>query len=297
MKDNNRARLLVQLGVAESPVQVARSNRKARPSGCLEKRIILAVDDEPSSLELITMALESAAFDVLTAQSVREAKKFLQSRDDLALILTDLRMPEEDGFAFLTYLSGNLRFGSIPVIMLTSVADNAFVTRAIELGAIDYISKPFRPETLVTRVTRALERRRGTTVIVSDDTSTRMILTRMLANACGRIEAVTDAASALSLLDRVNADLLISELALADMTGLDLLLAVRDRNLEIPFVFLKDSQLRVPDHAILSAGGYGVIERPFFNQEVVRLVRAVISQCRYRLRVEPPRDGSTGHRE
>lgn len=103
---------------------------------------IMVVDDEPSMLRYLQTLLEVDSYDVTTAQSGVDALKQLRGGEKPDLVLLDLLMPELDGLQTLEQLR-QLR-PSVPVVMLSCVADTRKVAQAIKLGAQDYLTKPFQ---------------------------------------------------------------------------------------------------------------------------------------------------------
>ena len=121
---------------------------------------ILIVDDEPDTLELIEFNLKKAGFVVDKAASGREAlQKAPGFRPDL--ILLDLMVPELDGLEVFKLLRQNAATANIRVIMLTAKAAEIDRVLGLELGADDYITKPFSPRELVLRIKNVLQRAAG----------------------------------------------------------------------------------------------------------------------------------------
>ncbi len=115
---------------------------------------ILVVDDEKRMVRFIRLNLEHDGFEVIEAYNGREALE--RVREDLPdLVLLDVMMPEMDGFEVLRLLR---EFSEIPVIMLTARSTEEDIVRGLELGADDYITKPFSPRVLVSRVRAVLRR-------------------------------------------------------------------------------------------------------------------------------------------
>jgi two-component system, OmpR family, KDP operon response regulator KdpE len=125
---------------------------------------ILVVDDEPHLVDLLTSILEQNDYSVIEAGSGREA--IAKAREFMPdLILLDVMLPGMDGFETLKELR---QVTNAPVIMLTVQANEADRVRGLELGADDYIAKPFSHRELVSRVKAAL-RRAGMAPTVSSD--------------------------------------------------------------------------------------------------------------------------------
>src|SRR5208283_2804448 len=125
------------------------------------KAKILVVDDEPDVLDLVTYNLGQAGFQTLTAADGAEAlRKACSSAPDL--ILLDLMLPELDGLEVCKLLRRDSKTSAIPIIMLTARASEMDRIVGLELGAVDYVPKPFSPRELVLRVKKRLEKNGGT---------------------------------------------------------------------------------------------------------------------------------------
>lgn len=117
---------------------------------------VLVVDDEPMVCEVVTAYLERDGFRVSQAEDGRAALDALRtSRPDLVVL--DVMLPEIDGFSVLTQLR---RTSDIPVILLTARTDESDRILGLELGADDYVVKPFSPRELAARVRSVLRRSR-----------------------------------------------------------------------------------------------------------------------------------------
>jgi DNA-binding response OmpR family regulator len=121
------------------------------------RKLVLVVDDEPRMTRFIRMNLELEDFQVVEAHNGLEALD--KVRTDLPdLIILDVMMPELDGFETLEMLR---EVSTVPVIMLTVRADEDDKVRGLELGADDYVTKPFGARELVSRVKAVLRRTQG----------------------------------------------------------------------------------------------------------------------------------------
>jgi two-component system phosphate regulon response regulator PhoB len=122
---------------------------------------ILVVDDEPDALELIQYNLKAAGYDVATAADGEEALKKARAANP-ALVILDVMLPEVDGLEVCKRLRREPATAAVPIIMLTAKAGEIDRVLGLELGADDYVTKPFSPRELVLRV-KALLRRRAAT--------------------------------------------------------------------------------------------------------------------------------------
>jgi two-component system phosphate regulon response regulator PhoB len=124
----------------------------------MAKEKILVVDDEEDILELVRYNLAREGYHVAGTLSGEEALK--QARTEaFDLIVLDLMLPGIDGLEVTKKLKANEKTQHIPIVMLTAKGEEADIVTGLELGADDYITKPFSPRVLVARVRTALRRR------------------------------------------------------------------------------------------------------------------------------------------
>jgi two-component system KDP operon response regulator KdpE len=123
--------------------------------------LVLAVDDEPGILRLIKLELTPQGFRVLTAENAAEAMEIAQEyRPDIALL--DIVMPDMSGLELMRELRER---GDLPVILLTAKGSDTDKVRGLEMGADDYLAKPFSPDELSARVRAVLRRAVGSSAI------------------------------------------------------------------------------------------------------------------------------------
>ena len=113
--------------------------------------LILIVDDIPSNLDVISEALSSVGYEVAIATSGERALQHL-NRQSPDLILLDVMMPGMNGFETCQKIKTNPKTCNIPIIFMTAVADAASKVKGFELGAVDYITKPFQEQEVLARL-------------------------------------------------------------------------------------------------------------------------------------------------
>lgn len=116
------------------------------------QRHIMVVDDEPHIGRIIQMKLERGPYRVSLVSGGEHALQILQGSDPVDLVLLDIMMPYVSGFDVLQQLRSYPHRRSTPVIMLTAKGQPTDRTRAYELGATDFLTKPFSPKKLLSRI-------------------------------------------------------------------------------------------------------------------------------------------------
>ncbi len=123
----------------------------------MAKRKILVVDDDPTMVKLINVNLKLNNYSVVEATSGEQALDVLES-DVLDLVVLDIMMPGVDGWEVLKRIRGNAETQEMPVILVTAKTQDSDVIRGWELGADEYVIKPFNPLLLVEVIKMVLDR-------------------------------------------------------------------------------------------------------------------------------------------
>ena len=159
----------------------------------MTKAKILVVDDEADALQLMQFNLRNSGFKVLTARSGEEA--LTKTRAQLPdLIVLDLMLPGIDGLEICKLLKREEKTAAIPIVMVTAKATEIDRVLGLELGADDYVTKPFSPRELVLRVTRLLRGDGHTDAVNGEQISFDDLvvnLARHQVTACGKSVELT----------------------------------------------------------------------------------------------------------
>lgn len=147
-------------------------------------RSILLVDDDQEIRELLEAYLSRSGFSV---RSVADGAQFrdAMSSNPADLVILDVMLPDEDGFSLCRWVRGHQRLAQMPIIMLTASSDETDRVIGLELGADDYLGKPFSPRELLARIKALLRRvsfaqeRGGSDVLAFDEWRLDMISHRL----------------------------------------------------------------------------------------------------------------------
>lgn len=140
--------------VISTPPKIITNNEKQK-----KQSKILIVDDEPESLHVLERILSQKDYETITAESGKNVLNLLkQNQPDL--ILLDIMMPDMDGFQVCQEIKNNEQTSSIPVLFITALADSTSIIKGFEVGANDFIKKPFHINEVLARVNAQLEFKR-----------------------------------------------------------------------------------------------------------------------------------------
>lgn len=117
---------------------------------------ILIVDDSKSIREVVSFTLENAGFEVFKGVDGVDGLEVLQKNTSIDLIITDLHMPNKDGFEFIRDVRAQEAFKFVPILFLTTESQNDKKMQAKEAGATGWIVKPFVPEKLLAAINKVV---------------------------------------------------------------------------------------------------------------------------------------------
>ena len=142
--------------------------------------VILVVDDNPANLQVLSSFLDQSSFEVWAARSGEKALQRLENDDLPDLILLDVMMPGIDGFETCKQLKSNPRVQDIPVIFMTALSETADKVKGLQLGAADYITKPFQHEEVLVRIENHLKLRNLTKTLSAKNAELQQTQTQLI---------------------------------------------------------------------------------------------------------------------
>ena len=120
------------------------------------KTPILVVEDEKDIQTILEFMLSREGYDVIIAKDGKAAKGIVDGREPVGLVLLDIMLPYFSGYEIITHMRSKEEWKAVPIIMLTSRAYEKDIVKALELGANDYVTKPFNAMELMARIKRNL---------------------------------------------------------------------------------------------------------------------------------------------
>ena len=136
--------------------------------GTVNKESILVVDDEEDILELVKYNLSKEGYSVTTVTTGEKAIRIAR-QDSPDLVVLDLMLPGVDGLEVCKYLKNDPSTNRIPILMLTAKEEESDIVIGLELGADDYVTKPFSPKVLTARIKALLRRKKNISPVEDSD--------------------------------------------------------------------------------------------------------------------------------
>jgi len=123
----------------------------------MSKEVILIIEDDPEIQELLSHSMSKEGWKIIQAKNGEEGLKTLKTKN-VNCILLDIMLPGIDGLKVLKKIKENEQYRNIPVIMTTAKGEETDIVTGLELGADDYVVKPYSPKVLIARIRAGLRR-------------------------------------------------------------------------------------------------------------------------------------------
>jgi two-component system sensor histidine kinase/response regulator len=267
---------------------------------------VLVVDDNSTNRRILGDTLKrwemKPRLETSGEAGLRALEEASHQGIPFALVLTDMQMPEMDGFSFVAKIRENPNFASVTVVMLTSGRQHGDVARGQELGVISQLSKPVARSELLIAVRQALgtlepkEKTTPTTpsspvkpgegvriLLAEDNKVNQRVAVRMLEKNGHLVVVAGTGYEALAALEREDFDLVLMDVQMPEMGGLEATVAIREREKStgdhLPIVAMTAGAMQGDQEKCLAAGMDGYISKPVRAQELIEIVEEHTSLC------------------
>ncbi len=271
--------------IGQANLQILRSGSPPR---------ILIVDDSPTIRYTLKKDLQQMGAVVTEATNGSDGLSIAESRD-FDLIITDVEMPQMDGFAFCARLKSHPTKNSIPVVILSSREKEEDIEFAFKVGASNYITKSNARNDIRARVKEILDKRsllNGRTVLVVDDSpSIRNLIEKALTKAGFQVILAENGRKALDLLYQYSPDMILSDLHMPVLDGLGLCKIIHNNKdfSQIPFIIMSSDGDRAKMRQLLEYGASAYLVKPFNIDQLVVTAERFLSDHFSRLLSERKR--------
>jgi len=232
-------------------------------------------------------------YDIITAQSVTKLFELLEQfsankRENPGLILLDLNMPEVDGFKALKNLKYNTKYTDIPVMLLSSNNDTKTVKKAMDLGAADFITKPFTDTELIDCIEYQFHPYKHNSnspiILAIDDNPGVLMSVKHHFDEEYRVYLLQNSSKLKAVLKRIAPDLILLEYTMPNINGFELVPIIRDfvEHKETPIIFLTSDDDVVKKSDVNNLGAVDFIKKPI-DENILR-EKAALHLSGFRMR-------------
>ncbi len=267
---------------------------------------ILVVDDNETNRIILVEMLGRWGMQVATAKGAGEALEILARSGNrephFSAVISDLQMPDMDGFEFVENIRKSVQFGRIPVLMLSSSAQQVEHERCRKLGISAYLAKPIQPSELLDAILSALSLhasepseahdktrdetqevlpqsnwRQGMKVLLAEDNAVnRTLATRLLQKHGHTVVVVENGRQALDALEREPVDLVLMDVQMPEMDGLEATAAIREKEKKtghhLPIIALTAHAMKGDREKCLAAGTDDYLTKPIRTADLFAAV-------------------------
>ncbi len=243
---------------------------------------ILIIDDSSFMRKALTRELKKVGAQVTQAEDGQQGLEIARS-NKFDLIISDIDMPRLNGFELCEKLKKSPESRGIPVIILSSMDNDQYIDKGFEAGAAAYISKSDAPNLLIETVERVLKKavfQREQHILVVDDSSTiRKLVEKALGEAGFKISTAENGKKALECIDTHRPDLILSDLDMPEMNGVDFFKAVhvKPNMASIPFIIMSATKDRAMVRRMLDRGASAYLVKPFNLEQLVATIEKLLS--------------------
>lgn len=250
----------------------------------MAKKILIA-DDDPHTVAVISSRLKANNFDVVVAyDAVQTMSQVRKEKPDL--IILDMKMPAGGGNSVLDNLKRSIDVFNTPVLVMTAYPSDATRQKALEMGAIDFITKPCKPEEILTKIKKALGETEqdeihpiAKKILVVDDNPNivKLLEYRLKAN---EYEVITahDGEEALDKVRQMKPDLMILDVVIPKIDGYKVLSILRadEQYKDIPVVMLTAHGQAKDVEKGLELGAVSYITKPFKPDVLLGVIKGAV---------------------
>jgi CheY-like chemotaxis protein len=238
---------------------------------------LLLLDDDPVVLRLLQGMCTQHDHETVTANSVKQALKVLETDPYIDLVIADVYMPNATGVDLLRTVQQTHNLKDIPIILCTSSGDPQTLSDGLKAGARDFIVKPFTAEVLLSKVQKALRSGRKTILVVEDEGLVRDRLKLILELQGFRVNAVTTAEEALEQFVKSRVDVIVADIGLVGMTGVELARLVKRRMPKVPVLLITGLPEKITRDMTASCGADGFLCKPFRNTDISNTINSLLN--------------------
>lgn len=242
-------------------------------------KILLIHNDDSILLQLQKM-LAGEGVEVKTADTLKMGNKLMETDHNIDLLVVGAKWPSDDLSIFLNGFKNAQRYLYIPILMISGSLDSRDIVKYSQQGVRDFIFWPTTGPTLTAKIKKAVENGKPTALIVDDDDVILDLLSNILELERFNILKASSGEEALAHLDQYNVDVVISDILMPEMTGIELMGEIKSRFGQLPVILITGFAGNYTSEDVLAAGADGYFSKPFKNTELVRKLRMVVNKYR-----------------
>ncbi len=242
-------------------------------------KVLLIHNDSQTLMELQRMIIDGGD-GAVTAETLKRANKILDSDPYIDILIIGPHWPKDTLGIFLNNFKNVARFSHIPILMVSGSLESKDILKYCHQGVRDFIIWPTTTPTLSAKMIKAMENGKPTVLVVDDDEVILDLLSNILELERFKVHKASNGQEALALLDEYKIDVVISDILMPEMTGMELLGEIKGRFPQMPVILITGFPGEYTPKDVSGAGADGYFSKPFKNTELVRKLRTVVDKYR-----------------
>ena len=223
----------------------------------------------------ISSFFSRSEYHLLETDTFKKAVSIIEDDFDIDIIIEAVQIDNINYVDFLKYVKGNKKFRYIPYIVICKKPDKQIITKFISNGANDIIIEYDKSDVIFEKVEKALQNGRKKVLIVDDDDTILDYLKFVVQLERFKVLTVDTGEKALEIFETEKFDAVISDIAMPGMSGLDLLVKIKDRDSNTPVLLITGQVSRYSEDSAIGCGADGYLKKPFRNTELIQTLRKV----------------------
>lgn len=243
-------------------------------------KALLVQPADQTAVEIEALLSECRTVSTTLAHSFSDGLNRIESDPQIEIIFVDASVKNSHGQTFAEYLKRLERFFWLPIVVTSKKWTAESVQAALQSGATDIMALPIEPEKFITRVRQLLSQGAPRILVVDDEEGIRDILQQILVLERFRVVTASRGDEAMGLIKNQKIDLVVTDIMMPGMSGLDLLGSVKSQYPEIPVILITGYPGNYSTHDTIAAGADGYFSKPFHNMALLVTVRKVLRRKR-----------------
>ncbi|MBU0985244.1 MAG: response regulator [candidate division Zixibacteria bacterium] len=237
---------------------------------------VLVVDPDDAFRKHCEEVLQADGYELLQARNAAEAASFLIGDSVPDAIIADIAVVTAEDKPMLPLLRCNKRLRNTPLILTSGESDYATFSLALKLGAREFVAKPVARAVLLSKVKQAITKAVGAIVVADDSDCIRGLLAKIVQRHGYAVLTAANGREALDLIKNNEVSLVISDIMMPEMNGLELLSAVKRDRPDVRVLLVTGKKGEQTKVEAIGSGADGYITKPFKNYEITHLISTIL---------------------
>jgi CheY-like chemotaxis protein len=238
---------------------------------------IMLVHNRAEYYQNLNQVLKQNRHEVLTEDSVDRSIAAILSDPGIDLVVSDFNVPEQGGLYLLDYLKSLPRLEKLPVIITGISLQKETVEVCLRLGAQDVIHLPVREEVLLGSVNKAISARKRTVLLVTAESAVMDSVGQTVELEGFRVLIAGSATEALKILGSEKVDVVVSDMTLPGMPGLEFLISAKATQGQVPVVLITGSESGIKLEQAIAAGADALVDNPILKTRMIFAIEQALS--------------------